>query len=128
MKSTNVKDTLLAAVVCAALAACTQGTDTGDAMGEASPATQTEPASDTAMVNEAPTGAAPTTDPYATAPTQSVDPMTGQPMTTTADMGETTGDTLGDRCAGLTGQALSDCVEAENTRARTDDDPNIPDQ
>lgn len=119
---------MLAAVVCAVLAACTQGSDRGQAMGEASPVTQTEPASDTAMADGAPTGAAPATDPYASAPIQSVDPMTGQPMTTTADMGETTGDTLGDRCAGLTGQALSDCVEAENTRARIDDDPNIPDQ
>lgn len=63
---------------------------------------------------------APTTgaDPYATMPpADQTGPMTGN---------DTIGDTLQNRCAGLSGQALTDCVDAERLRRQDLQDPIQP--
>lgn len=63
------------------------------------------------------------TDPYATPPqTDDIGAMTGD-----ADIGDarTTGDTMGDRCAGLSGPALNDCLESERLRRQDMVDPTL---
>lgn len=133
MKTNIWKPGLLALFVSAGLVACADRAD--DASTETGQVTT--PATDTTTAADQ-TG---TTDPYATTPMESTDPMaptsdisgttgtagtTTDPTdtmgTTTGDMTSTTGDAA-DRCAGLAGQALTECLEVEATREEPMDNP-----
>lgn len=108
MKSIPWKYGALALVICAGLAGCARddAADQANAPGTAPDTTAAQPATDPGTA----------ADPYATAPpADQTDPMATDPMAPTDDIGAT-GDTAGDRCAGLTGQALTDCLEAESAR------------
>ena len=65
------------------------------------------------------------TDPYATLPPTD---ESGS-MTDSTDISgtETTGDTLGDRCAGFTGEALTECLEMESARRQDVQPPTLQD-
>jgi len=94
-------------LICMGMVACTQqSTD-----GEAARAPAMAPETTTAPPVDTGTSAA---DPYATTPpVTETDSMTGR---TDISGTETTGDTLGDRCAGFSGEALTECLEAESAR------------
>lgn len=100
-KRASWKHGLLTLLACAALTAC--GSEPGDSAAINEPATpnSAEPAP------QVPVDAG-ISDPYATTPPPT-DPMAQQDPT------GMTGDTS-DRCAGLAGQALSDCLETERVR------------
>lgn len=136
MKTNTWRPSLLALLISAGLVACAdRADDAGTETGQVStPATEATTATDQAA----------TSDPYATTPMESTDPMAPtsdisgtagtagmtQPtdtMGTTGDMtsGDMTGTTgdAADRCAGLAGQALTECLAVEATREQPMDNP-----
>lgn len=139
MKANLLTHAMGALLICIGVSACT---DQGSARQEAqapyvAPETTTpaqQPEDMTAQTDPYGTTTDPyaTTeaDPYATAPqTEDIDAMTGDTdaMTGDTDIGEsrTTGDTMGDRCAGLSGPALNDCLETERLRQQDMEDPTL---
>ena len=118
MNSINWKYGLGALLICIGVGACDQQT-TSREQAQA-PMTEPEPTA-TAPVD---TGT-PQTEPYATMPpADESDSMTGS---TDISGTQTTGDTLGDRCAGFTGEALTECLETENTRRQDVQEPTLQD-
>jgi hypothetical protein len=126
MKSNLLTHTLGAVLIVLGLGACgQQGSEAPYAGTDATTAPGQQPPLDTTGQ----TGA--TTDPYATA--VPVDPTLqggqSEALTGNTDFsrapttGQTTGDTLGDRCAGLSGQSLSECLETEQMRRQDAQDP-----
>lgn len=117
MNPISWKHGLGALLVCIGLGACDQQTTSRQ---EAQVPTEA-PATTTAPVD---TGT-PTTDPYATTPP--VDESGSLTDRTDISGTETTGDTLGDRCAGFTGEALTECLEMESARRQDVQDPTMQD-
>lgn len=114
MKAIPWKHGLGALLLCVGVGACTQ--DTSDRETAQAPATVPE-----ATAPQAPAAGTAQTDPYATMPPPvETDSMTGS---TDISATQTTGDTLGDRCAGFTGDALTECLQAEALRRQDVQDP-----
>lgn len=133
MKPNLLTHAMGALLICIGVSACSdQGTARQEAQAPyVAPETTTTPAQQpedmTAQTDPYGTTTDPyaTTeaDPYATPPqTEEIDAMTGD-----TDIGEarTTGDTMGDRCAGLSGPALNDCLETERMRRQDVEDPTM---
>ena len=117
MNSITWKHGLGALLICIGLGACDQQT----AREEAQVPVAAPEATTTAPVD---TGT-PQTEPYATMPpADQIDSMTGS---TDISGTQTTGDTLGDRCAGFTGEALTECLEMESARRQDVQDPTLQD-
>ena len=115
MKSIPWKYGLGALLICLGAVACDQQRTGTEAAQAPEAATEATPAETTT------TPEADTTDPYATTPP--IDEAESMTESTDISGTETTGDTLGDRCAGLTGQALTDCLETESLRRQDIQDP-----
>ena len=118
MNSINWKHGLGALLICIGVSACDQQTTSRE--GAQAPITSPE-ATTTAPVD---TGT-PQTDPYATMP--EIDESESLTGSTDISGTETTGDTLGDRCAGFTGEALTECLEMESARRQDVQDPTLQD-
>ena len=123
MNPINWKHGLGALLICVGVGACDQQTTSR----EEAQAPMTAPeATTTAPVD---TGT-PQTDPYASTPPVATPPMDeGASMTDSTDISgtETTGDTLGDRCASFTGEALTECLEMESARRQDVQPPTLQD-
>lgn len=115
MKSILWRPGLGALLICVGLVAC--DAERGGSESAQAPAAAPET---TAPAQTPADTAATDATPYAT------EPAVGETesMTGASDISgtSTTGDTLGDRCAGLTGQALTDCLEAESVRQQEMDE------
>ena len=117
MNPISWKHGLGALLICIGVGACDQQSARQEAQIPitAPEATTTAPV-DTGM---------PQTDPYATMPpVDESESMTGR---TDISGTETTGDTLGDRCAGFTGEALTECLEMESARRQDVQAPTLQD-
>lgn len=115
MKSVLWRPSLGALLICVGFVAC----DADRAGSESARAPVAAPETTAPAQTPADTAATGST-PYAT------EPAVGETesMTGASDISGTgtTGDTLGDRCAGLTGEALTDCLEAESVRQQEMDE------
>ena len=111
------KHGLGALLICIGVGACDQQT----ARQEAQAPITAPDATTTAPVD---TGT-PQTDPYATTPP--IDETGSLTGSTDISGAETTGDTLGDRCAGFTGEALTECLEMESARRQDVQPPTMQD-
>lgn len=123
MKPNLLTHAMGALLICIGLSACDQqSTARQEAQAPyVAPAGATAPAQQLPQDTSAQTGTGTPTDPYATAPqTEEIDAMT---ESTDISGTQTTGDTLGDRCAGLSGPALTDCLETERLRRQDMQDP-----
>ena len=120
MKSTTWKHGLGALLICIGVGACTQETSEREAAQVPAAVTAPDPTSAPPVDTDMPDA-----DPYATAPP----PADADPMTDSTDISgtETTGDTLGDRCAGFTGEALTECLEMETARRQDVQPPTMQD-
>jgi len=112
------KHGLAALLVCIGVSACDR--QTTDREAAQAPTTVPE-ATTTAPVD---TGTA-QTDPYATAPP--IDESGTMAGSAGDSATQTTGDTLGDRCAGFTGEALTECLKMETARRQDVQDPMMQD-
>lgn len=112
------KHGLAALLLCIGVSACDQQT-TGREAAQAP--TAVPEATTTAPVD---TGAA-QTDPYAATPP--IDESGSMTASTDESATQTTGDTLGDRCAGFTGEALTECLAMESARRQDVQAPTLQD-
>lgn len=118
MNPINWRHGLGALLICIGVSACDQQTTGRE---EAQAPTAVPEATTTAPVD---TGTA-QTDPYATTPPiDESGTMTGSAEDSAT---QTTGDTLGDRCAGFTGEALTECLKMEGARRQDVQDPTMQD-
>lgn len=121
MKPNLLTHALGATLLCLGLGACTQ-------QGTGTEAAQTPYLEPDATAGQQPAGTTAqdpfetTADPYATSPQgDQSDALTGN--TDFSSTQQTTGDTLGDRCAGLSGPSLTECLETEQLRRQDNQDP-----
>ncbi|MDQ3289342.1 MAG: hypothetical protein M3Q42_14035 [Pseudomonadota bacterium] len=124
MKPNLLTHTLGAMLLCLGLGACSQqaeGPETAQTPyvePEATTTPEQQPMDSTVQSDPYVTPA----DPYATTPPiDQNDALTGN--TDFSGNQQTTGDTLGDRCAGLAGPTLTECLETERLRSQDVQDP-----
>lgn len=131
MKPNVLTHAMGALLVCIGVSACgEQGTARQEAQAPyVAPEADTTPVQQQPQDTTAQAGTGTATDPYGTT---EADPYANAPQTEEIDAmtestdisgAQTTGDTLGDRCAGLRGPALTDCLESERLRQQDVEDP-----